>query len=202
MARIGGRTLVALVASCTLSAGLGLAQGHGGRTSGGGVGHAPGLERGDRDNDRDRDWKRDHDRDEHNARYQRSHHAERHDDDDRDDRFARPPGWSHGRKTGWGRCDAPPGLAKKEGCHEGKSVEHQRIATATRSAGTRPAPFTVRKTAAASTEKSQPRNGTTVKKKNAVRNATPTIASAPKATKGGPWVHVDSARATRQVQPE
>ena len=24
-----------------------------------------------------------------------------------------PPGWSHGRKTGWGGRDLPPGLAKK-----------------------------------------------------------------------------------------
>ena len=23
-----------------------------------------------------------------------------------------PPGWSHGRKAGWGNCDLPPGLAK------------------------------------------------------------------------------------------
>ncbi len=29
----------------------------------------------------------------------------------------RPPGWDRGRKTGWGNCDVPPGLAKKEGCH-------------------------------------------------------------------------------------
>lgn len=28
-----------------------------------------------------------------------------------------PPGWSHGRKAGWGRCDLPPGLAKKHGCY-------------------------------------------------------------------------------------
>ncbi len=29
----------------------------------------------------------------------------------------RPPGWDRGRKTGWGNCDLPPGLAKKQGCH-------------------------------------------------------------------------------------
>jgi hypothetical protein len=28
----------------------------------------------------------------------------------------RPPGWSKGRKTGWGNCDLPPGQAKKYGC--------------------------------------------------------------------------------------
>jgi hypothetical protein len=32
---------------------------------------------------------------------------------DRDDR---PPGWSHGKKTGWGNCGLPPGQAKKYGC--------------------------------------------------------------------------------------
>ena len=37
-------------------------------------------------------------------------------DHDRDDR-GRPPGWSKGKKTGWGNCDVPPGQAKKVGCH-------------------------------------------------------------------------------------
>jgi hypothetical protein len=32
---------------------------------------------------------------------------------DRDDR---PPGWSRGKKTGWGNCGLPPGQAKKYGC--------------------------------------------------------------------------------------
>ena len=32
---------------------------------------------------------------------------------DRDDR---PPGWSRGKKTGWGDCGLPPGQAKKHGC--------------------------------------------------------------------------------------
>ncbi len=32
---------------------------------------------------------------------------------DRDDR---PPGWSRGKKTGWGNCGMPPGQAKKYGC--------------------------------------------------------------------------------------
>jgi len=31
--------------------------------------------------------------------------------------YGRPPGWDRGRKVGWGHCDVPPGLAKKEGCH-------------------------------------------------------------------------------------
>ncbi len=32
------------------------------------------------------------------------------------DRDRRPPGWSKGKKTGWGNCDLPPGQAKKYGC--------------------------------------------------------------------------------------
>lgn len=72
-----------------------------------------------RDNDGDHD--RDHDRDKsprhvgHNAGHDRDFDR----DGDRDDRERRPPGWSHGRKTGWGDCDVPPGQAKKYGCHSG-----------------------------------------------------------------------------------
>jgi hypothetical protein len=66
-----------------------------------GRGQGKDKDRDDRIMHRDRD--RDHDR-------------------DRDDPFARrdrdrPAGWSHGRKTGWGNCDLPPGQAKKHGCH-------------------------------------------------------------------------------------
>lgn len=55
-------------------------------------------------------------------------HAARYDRDDdrweRHDRYEvrifgrdeRPPGWSRGRKTGWGDCGMPPGQAKKYGC--------------------------------------------------------------------------------------
>ena len=32
------------------------------------------------------------------------------------DRDERPPGWSHGKKTGWKNCGLPPGQAKKYGC--------------------------------------------------------------------------------------
>ena len=32
------------------------------------------------------------------------------------ERDGRPPGWSQGRKTGWGNCGLPPGQAKKYGC--------------------------------------------------------------------------------------
>lgn len=27
-----------------------------------------------------------------------------------------PPGWNHGKKTGWDNCGMPPGQAKKYGC--------------------------------------------------------------------------------------
>ena len=32
------------------------------------------------------------------------------------DRDERPPGWGHGKKTGWKDCGLPPGQAKKYGC--------------------------------------------------------------------------------------
>ena len=32
------------------------------------------------------------------------------------DRDGSPPGWSKGKKTGWGNCGLPPGQAKKYGC--------------------------------------------------------------------------------------
>lgn len=34
----------------------------------------------------------------------------------------RPPGWNHGKKTGWGNCGMPPGQAKKYGC---RTYEYQ-----------------------------------------------------------------------------
>ena len=54
----------------------------------------------------------DHDRDDHD-RWERREGYEYHSYGDRDDR---PPGWSRGRKTGWGNCGLPPGQAKKYGC--------------------------------------------------------------------------------------
>jgi hypothetical protein len=32
------------------------------------------------------------------------------------ERGTQPPGWSKGKKTGWGNCGMPPGQAKKYGC--------------------------------------------------------------------------------------
>jgi hypothetical protein len=41
-----------------------------------------------------------------------------------------PPGWSHGKKTGWGNCGLPPGQAKKYGCqtysYQGRSYYYYR----------------------------------------------------------------------------
>jgi len=39
------------------------------------------------------------------------------------DRYAgRPYGWSRGNKVGWGNCDLPPGLAKKYGCYDRRTI--------------------------------------------------------------------------------
>ena len=52
------------------------------------------------------------------------------------ERGQHPPGWSQGKKTGWGNCNLPPGQAKKYGCntyrYEGRDYywyrdEHERI---------------------------------------------------------------------------
>ncbi|PYX63970.1 MAG: hypothetical protein DMG74_15060 [Acidobacteria bacterium] len=80
----------------------------------------------DKDHDRDdrkelRDHDADHDRDKspHHVGHNAGHDRDFDRDGDRDDHDRRPPGWSHGRKTGWGDCDVPPGQAKKHGCHSG-----------------------------------------------------------------------------------
>lgn len=61
----------------------------------------------------------------------KGHHGNKHDDWDDDHGWERrdgyeyrtygahderPPGWGHGKKTGWGKCGMPPGQAKKYGC--------------------------------------------------------------------------------------
>src|SRR5690242_15746803 len=55
----------------------------------------------------------DHDRDDDHDRWERRENWEYH--TYRGD--ARPPGWSQGKKTGWGNCNLPPGQAKKYGCN-------------------------------------------------------------------------------------
>ena len=43
----------------------------------------------------------------------------------------RPSGWDQGKKTGWGDCDVPPGLAKKRGCDShGFSIRERRVHSA------------------------------------------------------------------------
>jgi hypothetical protein len=63
-----------------------------------------------------------------------------HDDRDRDHHLVRtsgrPPGWSHGRKTGWGDCDVPPGQAKKIGCRHDIHRHHRVVVHRTPTTGT------------------------------------------------------------------
>src|SRR5258706_16021656 len=63
----------------------------------------------DRDDDHDRG--RDHARDGHGHDKQAK---------------STPPGWSKGKKTGWGDCDVPPGQAKKVGCPPNSRSSHDR----------------------------------------------------------------------------
>jgi len=66
----------------------------------------------------ERERERQHERERHETRdhrhdHDRDAHIHRASDREHDGR--------HGRKTGWGDCDGPPGQAKKSGCH---SHEH------------------------------------------------------------------------------
>ena len=76
-----------------------------------------------------RDHDRDHDRDHRDREHRHSHDfdRDRHDRDRHDYRAERgtPPGWSHGKKKGWGDCDAPPGQARKHGCDSGKDRDRE-----------------------------------------------------------------------------
>lgn len=87
---MGNRILtVTLIALGMAVATPAMAFDHGGKEHGKGAWHGE-----DRDHDRDRD---DHGK--------RGHEG-------------RPPGWSKGKKTGWGNCNLPPGQAKKHGCYD------------------------------------------------------------------------------------
>jgi len=68
-------------------------------------GHGQVTQRHEHDGDHDRD--RGHDR-----------------DDDRGDRGDKHTPEHHGKKTGWGDCDLPPGQAKKYGCHHHEHASH------------------------------------------------------------------------------
>lgn len=66
---------------------------------------------------REREWRREHERREHERIAWRNHNDWRYRQAAwRDDHDRRPPGWSKGKKKGWGNCDLPPGQAKKHGC--------------------------------------------------------------------------------------
>ena len=67
--------------------------------------------------DRDRDVRRDRDRD---VPWVEDRDREFGRNRSRDDEH--PHGWSEGRKRGWDDCDAPPGLAKKQGCKDREDV--------------------------------------------------------------------------------
>jgi hypothetical protein len=112
---------VALALSLTAAA---QGRGHGGwgrQDHDGWRGNDRGHARNVRDNDGDHDGRRDA-----RQRNRRDH------DGDRDDFFggrgerSTPPGWSHGRKTGWGNCDVPPGQAKKSGCNNSSFGDYDR----------------------------------------------------------------------------
>lgn len=77
--------------------------------------------------DKDKD-KRDKDRDEANDRgWER---RDRFEYRVYQDRNTQPPGWSKGKKTGWGSCGVPPGQAKKGECwtyqHQGRRYYYYR----------------------------------------------------------------------------
>jgi hypothetical protein len=74
---------------------------------------------------RDRDRAQRHDRD-----VVREHREHRRDIFVRDE-HGRPPGWDRGKKTGWGDCDLPPGLAKKQGCHSFHHETHHTVSGTT-----------------------------------------------------------------------
>ncbi len=86
----------------------------------------------DRDNDHDRDNVRDRDNDRDRDRNDiRDRDRDRDHDRDRvlgsSATSSRPPGWSKGKKTGWGNCDVPPGQVKKYGCHPNRTLaDHAR----------------------------------------------------------------------------
>jgi len=61
-------------------------------------------------------WARGNEHGKEHDRHQGREHARAVSEHRQQGRPAAPPGWDHGRKTGWRNCDAPPGQAKKAGC--------------------------------------------------------------------------------------
>lgn len=99
MSKYSIRWMAVIVVFGALMTGSAFAQGRGRGHMGG---NAPVFGNNASMHEMDRDWRGDRDR----WSFGR--------DEDR-----RPPGWSKGKKTGWGDCDVPPGQAKKMGCDNG-----------------------------------------------------------------------------------
>ena len=115
---------------------------------------------------------KDKDRDKDEGRSARGHHGE---SEHAQGPSSRPSGWDKGRKTGWGDCDVPPGLAKKRGCDSSglsarERAAHKSSATAaghtavkastTKSAKAGPTTTTTKPAAAQPTQTKQTRNTT------------------------------------------
>ena len=92
-------------------------------------------EQAERERTRDRRIESHREYDQH--RYSEQHESMKHDrDHDRHDPFRKvsehSKGREHGRKTGWGNCDVPPGQAKKQGCHPYQNHSVHPLRTASR----------------------------------------------------------------------
>ncbi len=94
---------------------LGLSLSTGAWAQGNSQGHGNGKGKGNPHNQASQGHDRDDDRDEHGRWERRGDWEYR-----TYDQGQQPPGWSKGKKTGWGNCDLPPGQAKKYGCNHYK----------------------------------------------------------------------------------
>jgi hypothetical protein len=102
--------LIPLAALLSISSPLMADHGHGKGRGHGEDSQGSYFDRHDRDDDDDRREHRDHDDDRWERRNDRYEYRVY------EIRGGRPPGWSRGRKVGWGECGMPPGQAKKYGC--------------------------------------------------------------------------------------
>ncbi len=98
------RYFLALILGAALSTGA-WAQGNSGNAHGKGHGNPHNAQRDD-------DYGRGHDRDDDRWESRNGWEYRTY------DRGQMPPGWSKGKKTGWGNCNLPPGQAKKYGCNQ------------------------------------------------------------------------------------
>jgi hypothetical protein len=112
-------SMLLAVAVCLALSGTALAKGDHGNKSHGNSGHGNTMAA-------DRGHGHDHDADD-NDDHGHGHGKNKNKDKDHHTSGTagpsnRPPGWDKGKKTGWGDCDLPPGLAKKQGCHSTQSA--------------------------------------------------------------------------------